>query len=190
MKIDSLCVRYGDKLVLDHFSAEFSSGITLITGPSGYGKTTLLHTIAGLITPESGTITGRPEKIGLMFQDDRLFPWLSALQNINVSCDDIEKARYYLKAVELENEADARPDSLSGGMRRRVAFARALAYDADLLLLDEPFKGMDLPLIERLAPLIRNLSIPVILSTHSPEEQAIIGGTLLPMDAMNEVEHD
>lgn len=184
MKVQDLCVRYGDKIVLDHFSAEFDTGITLLTGPSGFGKTTLLHTIAGLVVPESGTITGKPEKTALMFQEDRLFPWLNALQNIMIVCDDEERARYYLKAVELEKEAQTMPEALSGGMRRRISFARALAYDADLLLLDEPFKGMDLPLIRRLAPLVQDLNIPVILSSHSPEEQAIIGGKVLEMNKL------
>ena len=184
MKITDLCVSFGDKKVLDHFSSEFGPGITLLTGPSGYGKTTLLHTIAGLITPDSGEITGRPERISLMFQEDRLFPWLNALQNIQIVCDDKELAMKLLSAVELEKEALSRPESLSGGMRRRVSFARALAFPADLLLLDEPFKGMDLPLIRRLAPLIQNLTIPVILSSHSPEEQEIIGGNILEMDKL------
>ena len=184
MKVIDLCVRYGDKIVLDHFSAEFGPGITCIVGPSGFGKTTLLHTIAGLVQPDSGKIEGGPEKVSLMFQDDRLFPWMNALQNIAVVCDDEEKARRYLQAVELEQEAAAMPSELSGGMRRRIAFARALAYDGDMLLLDEPFKGMDLPLVERLAPLLQDLDIPVILSTHSPEEQAIIGGTILEMNKL------
>ena len=184
MKITNLCVSFGEKKVLDHFSAEFGPGITLLTGHSGYGKTTLLHTIAGLITPEEGEITDRPERISLMFQDDRLFPWLSALKNIEIVCDDEAKAKQLLEAVELGAEANSRPASLSGGMRRRVAFARALAYPADLLLLDEPFKGMDLPLIKRLAPLLNNLTIPVILSSHSPEEQEIIGGNILEMDKL------
>lgn len=184
MKVNSLVVRYDEKLVLDHFSAEFGNGITCIAGPSGYGKTTLLSCIAGLIVPESGTIEGRPERICMMFQEDRLFPWLNALQNIMIVCDDEERARYYLKAVELEKEAQTMPEALSGGMRRRISFARALAYDADLLLLDEPFKGMDLPLIRRLAPLVQDLNIPVILSSHSPEEQAIIGGKVLEMNKL------
>lgn len=184
MKINSLCVSYGEKKVLRDFSAEFGEGITLLTGPSGFGKTTLLHTIAGLIEPDSGEIIGRPERISLMFQDDRLLPWLSALQNIEIVCDDREKALYYLRAVELEAEAGSRVQALSGGMRRRVALARALAYESDLILLDEPFKGMDLPLIERLAPLIQGLRVPVILSSHSPEEQEIIGGTIFPMDCV------
>ena len=182
MKIKNFCVSYGEKKVLQDFSAEFGEGITLLTGPSGFGKTTLLHTIAGLLEPDSGEIIGRPERISLMFQDDRLLPWLTALQNIEIVCDDRDRAMYYLRAVELEKEADSKPGALSGGMRRRVALARALAYESDLLLLDEPFKGMDLPLIKRLVPLIQELTIPVILSSHSPEEQEIIGGTIFPMD--------
>ena len=184
MRVTDLCVSFGDKKVLDRFSAEFGPGITCLTGPSGYGKTTLLHTIAGLIVPDSGEITGRPEKVSLMFQDDRLFPWMNALQNIAVVCDDEARAMQYLKAVELEQEASSMPSSLSGGMRRRIALARALAYSGEILLLDEPFKGMDLPLVERLAPLIQNLGIPVILSTHSTEEQTIIGGRILEMDKL------
>lgn len=184
MKVNSLVVRYDEKLVLDHFSAEFGNGITCIAGPSGYGKTTLLSCIAGLIVPESGTIEGRPERICMMFQEDRLFPWMSALENITVVCDDEEKARHYLRAVELGNEEASMPRELSGGMRRRVALARALAFESDMLLMDEPFKGMDLPLVERLVPLIREKNIPVILSTHSPEEQAIIGGKKLEMDKL------
>lgn len=184
MKVNSLVVRYDEKLVLDHFSAEFGNGITCIAGPSGYGKTTLLSCIAGLIVPESGTIEGRPERICMMFQEDRLFPWMSALENITVVCDDEEKARHYLRAVEIGNEEASMPRELSGGMRRRVALARALAFESDMLLMDEPFKGMDLPLVERLVPLIREKNIPVILSTHSPEEQAIIGGKILEMDKL------
>ncbi len=184
MRVEDLTVRFDDKLVLDHFSAEFSDGITCIVGPSGYGKTTLLRTIAGLIVPETGRIIGRPEPVCLMFQEDRLFPWMTALENINVVCDDIEKARYYLNAVELGREEGSYPKELSGGMKRRIAFARALAFKSGLLLMDEPFKGMDLPLVGRMAPLIRELDIPVILSTHSPEEQAIIGGEIMEMNKL------
>ena len=184
MRAEDLCVRYDDKIVLDHFSADFGGGITCLVGPSGFGKTTLLHVIAGLVIPESGRITGRPDKVTLMFQDDRLFPWMTALENVRIVCDDAQKAAYWLQAVELGSEADTYPAELSGGMRRRVALARALAFGGDLLLLDEPFKGMDLPLVQRLAPLIKDLHIPVIVSTHSPEEQEILGGTVLEMDKL------
>ncbi len=182
MKLININVSYEDKHVLRDFCAEIGPGITLLTGPSGQGKTTLLHTIAGLIKPDSGSIENGPAKPSLMFQDDRLFPWLSALKNIEIVCDDEEKARKLLKAVELGSEADTMPDELSGGMRRRIALARALAFDGDMLLLDEPFKGMDQELIKRLAPLVTDIGIPVIISTHSPEEQQILGGKVLQID--------
>jgi ABC-type nitrate/sulfonate/bicarbonate transport system ATPase subunit len=184
MKLEKINVSYEDKQVLKDYSAEFSPGISLLTGPSGFGKTTLLHTIAGLIKPESGSIEGAPKRPALMFQDDRLFPWLSALKNIEIVCDDEARARSLLKAVELEAEADSMPEELSGGMRRRIALARALAFGGDMLLLDEPYKGMDIELITRLAPLIKSQTIPVIISTHSPEEQQIIGGTIIEMDKL------
>ncbi|MBR0139255.1 MAG: ATP-binding cassette domain-containing protein [Firmicutes bacterium] len=184
MKLDKVTVRYKDKTVLDSFSCDIGPGVTCITGPSGLGKTTLLHTLAGLITPDSGSVTGRPEHVSLMFQDDRLFPWLTVLENVSIVCGDEEKARRLLKAVELEKEEKSLPASLSGGMRRRVALARALAFDAGLLLLDEPFKGMDPGLIKRLAPLVTSLEIPVVISTHSREEQALLGGRLLELDKL------
>ena len=184
MRLESICVRYGEKRVLDGFTADFGPGITCIVGPSGFGKTTLLHTIAGLVKPESGQIVDGPARAALMFQDDRLFPWMSALQNVAVVCGDEARARQALDAVELADEADSRPETLSGGMRRRVALARALAYGGDMLLLDEPFKGMDLPLIERLVPLIRACSVPVLCATHGPEEQALLGGDVLALDRL------
>ena len=182
MKFNNVSVSYGDKNVLSSFSAEFD-GLTCIFGPSGCGKTTLLRTAAGLIKPQSGTIEGVPEKISFMFQEDRLFPWMSVLENVAVVMPSDKKhtAIEFLRKVELENEADSLPDSLSGGMKRRVALARALAYDGDMLILDEPFKGLDYALIERLVPLIKELDIPVIVSTHSPEERLLLGGTQFEM---------
>ncbi len=182
MKFNNISVSYGDKKVLSSFSAEFS-GLTCIFGPSGCGKTTLLRTCAGLIKPQSGTLEDVPKKIAFMFQEDRLFPWMSVLENVAVvmSPEKRHTAIDYLKMVELENEAASFPDSLSGGMKRRVALARALAYGGDMLILDEPFKGLDKPLIERLIPLIKTLDIPVMVATHSAEERALLGGTQFEM---------
>ena len=179
MKLDSVTVRYGEKLVLDRFSLDVGPGITCLKGPSGCGKTTLLRVMSGLIIPDSGTVTGRPGRISFMFQEDRLFPWLTVLENVKLVCGDAQKSMDLLKAVELEKEAGSLPSSLSGGMKRRVALARALAFDCGMLLLDEPFKGMDPGLTGRLVPLITSLSIPVIVSTHSLDEAALLGGKIL-----------
>ena len=113
----------------------------LIKAPSGEGKTTLLKLLAGLLTPESGKIETQG-KIGMVFQSDALFPWQTALENVKNVCDE-EKARYWLEKFGLGGSLDKKPTQLSGGMCRRVAVARAVGFEPDILLLDEPFKGLD-----------------------------------------------
>lgn len=174
MKINNLTVSYGEKKVLSNLSLAFGDGITCIMGESGSGKTTLLHTIAGLIEPESGSISERPEKVSLMFQDDRLFPWLTVLENVSVVNDNKEKALELLKKMELLEVADKMPAELSGGMRRRVSLARALAFEADLLILDEPFKGLDAALTERIAGIIRQTGVLTIIATHDERDVQLL----------------
>ncbi len=167
MILKNVSIRLEEKQILDSYSGEFGQ-FTCLTGPSGRGKTTLLKIISGISQPDEGIVENGPVRPAFMFQDDLLFPWLTVLENIRIVCDDPQIARSYLAAVELEQEADSYPEKLSGGMKRRVALARTLAYDGDMLILDEPFNGMDMPLIERLLPLLEQKKVPVILSTHSP----------------------
>ncbi len=185
IRLDDVSVRFGEKRVLERFSLALpESGILGLSGPSGCGKTTLARVLAGLIRPDSGDISGiAPGDAAMLFQEDRLLPWLSALGNVAAVCDR-ECAREFLVAVGLESEADARPDALSGGMRRRVALARALAYPSRLLILDEPFTGIDGALRERLYPLIRAAAEkkPVVLITHSPDELAALSDRTLFLD--------
>ena len=147
------------KTVLDNVSLELPEGkITAIMGPSGCGKTTLLRLLSGLISPTSGNVTRETERISFLFQDTALLPWLTALENVNLVLSDGAAtrplAREWLGRVGLADEADTYPSALSGGMKQRVALARALAVDADLLLLDEPFRGLDDDLRERMLDLI------------------------------------
>lgn len=116
------------------------------------GKTTLLRLIAGLIRPDAGEITGVPDRPSFLFQEDRLIPWLTARGNVRAVLPPSggAQADRLLREVGLDADADSYPDALSGGMRRRVALARALAYGGGILLLDEPFKGLDPELMERL----------------------------------------
>ena len=167
MLLKDIGIQFQEKNVFSSFTREFGK-YTCLVGPSGKGKTTLLKIIAGLCKPDSGTVENGPERPAFMFQDDLLFPWLTVLENVRIVCDDENRALQYLSAVELDREANSYPDKLSGGMKRRVALARALAYDGDMLILDEPFNGMDLPLVQRLLPLLEERSLPVILTTHSP----------------------
>lgn len=134
--------------------------IVAILGPSGSGKTTLLNMAAGLVRPDRGRVTvmGRElshdvewSRVGYMFQDDRLLPWRSALDNVALAleagsmprAERRRRARAGLELVGLSDFADAFPHQLSGGMRSRVALARSLVIEPDLLLMDEPFSRLD-----------------------------------------------
>ena len=178
---------YGDKPVLADFFCELpDAGIVCLSGPSGCGKTTLLRLLAGLETPTAGTIENVPAQVSIMFQEDRLLPWATAKENVSLvlnTPDAGETAETWLDAVGLSDVHAALPDALSGGMQRRVALARALAAPSELLLLDEPFTGLDRALVETLAALIREIARekPVIMVTHNAEEIDLLGAMVLPM---------
>ena len=124
--------------VLDNISAEIpDSGIFAICGASGSGKTTLMRIILGLEQPDSGNISGlEGKKTAVVFQNDRLLPWLRALDNVAAVCSK-EHAKEMLEKVELSDALNKKPAELSGGMCRRVALARALAFD-QLIRSDDP----------------------------------------------------
>lgn len=176
IKIENISKSFGGKQVLKNISAEIpESGIFAVSGVSGSGKTTLLRILAGLEKPDGGTVSGLDgKKISVMFQNDRLLPWLTALENIAVVCNR-ETAEKWLEKVELLPAADKKPNELSGGMCRRVALARALAFDGDVLLLDEPFKGLDSALRGRMIKSVEEFAQtrPVILITHDSDEAAL-----------------
>lgn len=146
LTIDRLSFQYDAKHpVLQNFSHSFEMGkITAITGPSGCGKTTLLRLIAGLLKPDRGTVRLDDSRLSYIFQEPRLFPWMTALENVTaVSCDEAV-ARDLLTALELPPDSFCQyPDELSGGMKQRISIARAIAYQPDIMLMDEPFQGLD-----------------------------------------------
>lgn len=145
------------------------TGTLCLWGPSGCGKTTLLRLLAGLERPESGEIQLPGQgRVAMVFQEDRLLPWMSALENVMLPGADRKRAEELLRALGLAEEMHRLPAELSGGQQRRVAIARALAADADILLLDEPFNGLDEASWRMAAPLIaaRAQEIPVVLVTH------------------------
>lgn len=184
IKLENIALRYGDKTVLDRFSLTLpEAGITCLLGPSGCGKTTLARVLAGLQRPDSGEVSGiLPGETAFLFQEDRLLPWCTALENVQAVLPKARRsqARDWLEAVELEESLNALPASLSGGMQRRVALARALAYGGRLLILDEPFKGLDQALARRLYPLVQKAAEvrPVLVITHDPEEAQALGRVL------------
>lgn len=173
--------RFGEKTVLDGFSLVLADGErACLLGPSGGGKSTLLNIIAGVVKPDSGEIQCSYRRIAYVFQEYRLLPWLTAEENITaVSGCTADKARELLEAMELGAEGQTYPDSLSGGMKQRVNIARALAFDAELLLLDEPFKGLDAALRERIITRVTEYhkGRSLLLVTHDRAECDLMGCT-------------
>ena len=173
ISVHDLCLSFGEKTVLDHFSLSFPQVPILgLTGPSGCGKTSLLRVLAGLEKPDCGVVEGvNPQRTAFLFQEDRLLPWRSVGQNLT---DVLPKERLgeldrWLSFAELEGEKDTRPAALSGGMARRLALARCAALDSELLLLDEPFTGIDSQRSLRLLQKLRDLGKPIILISHEQE---------------------
>ena len=156
IEINRLTKRYGEKTVFENLSFSFSKGkCAVLTGPSGAGKTTLLRVIAGLEQPDAGTVRGTEDlRAAYVFQENRLITHLSALENILCVAPDREKAAYYLERVGLTDAKDRAAGKLSGGMKRRLAIARALAYGGDIFYMDEPLRELDEGTEESVAALL------------------------------------
>lgn len=181
--VNDLQKSFGDKRVLDHFSATFQgNGVTLVLGPSGCGKTTLLRILMGLERADGGDISGLSgKKIAAVFQEDRLLSARDALSNIrlvnkNISHEDVSRA---MKEVGLSDCEKKQIATLSGGMRRRVAILRALLSEFDLLILDEPFKGLDDENKFQTAKFIKEKldGRCAIVVTHDPSDGVLLGAT-------------
>ena len=173
MKIENISKSFGGKRVLSDFSLSIPENeMTVITGQSGCGKTTLLRIIADLEKADGGTVSDAG-RISFLFQEDRLFAHLTALQNVQTVLGKSErgKAAQMLSYLKLADALNKYPRELSGGMKRRTAIARALAFDADTYIFDEPMKGLDLALKEETAAVMAKMTAgkTVIVVTHEPE---------------------
>ncbi len=177
---------YPGKTVLRNLSLSLpETGAVAFMAPSGFGKTTLLRVLAGLLKPESGTVSGlENKKMAFLFQEDRLLPWQNAEKNVEI-VSDREKARSWLQAMEIDEPAQY-PHEMSGGMQRRTALARAMAFGGDVLLLDEPFKGLDEALRARIAARIKDQFPMTVLSIHDQAEAALMGAEILRLDQITE----
>ena len=171
VEIAALGKRFGAKEVLsDVTKVLYPNHVYCLMAPSGGGKTTLLHILAGLMRQDGGTVLGDMQ-VSMVFQEDRLCEDETALRNVEMVCADREKALSYLE--ELVPEAVLQPvKTLSGGMRRRVCIARALAADAEVLLFDEPFNGLDEACMHKTVEVVRKKQDGrvLVVATHHKEE--------------------
>lgn len=176
IEVKNISKTYDGKKVLNDFSCSIpDTGITVLRGASGIGKTTLIRIIAGLEKADGGRVEGTADKkISVVFQEDRLFAHMTALENASVASDE-KTAEKFLKEFGLGEDMDKKPDELSGGMCRRVAIARALAFGGDLLILDEPFKGLDAGTKETVFGTVVNFAktAAVLLVTHDHVDAGI-----------------
>lgn len=182
IEIEQLCKSY-DKVIINNFNYIFEDNKTYcLFGPSGSGKTTLIRLIMGIEQADKGKIKIKSNsKLSVVFQEDRLLEWLSAKENILAVNKNKAVCENLLKAFHLEKEENKYPSELSGGMQRRIALARALAYDGDIYLMDEPFKGFDSELKKEIIYLIkkrieRKLCIFI---THDMEEAQQLSDIIL-----------
>ncbi|MCF7928121.1 MAG: ABC transporter ATP-binding protein [Spirochaetales bacterium] len=190
---------FGELGVLEDINLTVQPGeFAVFLGPSGCGKSTFLSLVAGFDFPSSGNIQvmdmdqAKPGKhVGFVFQEYALFPWKTVLGNVESGLLNLEKAErldramFYLEKVGLEDFANEYPLRLSGGMKQRVGIARALAYDPDILLMDEPFGALDAQtrkyMQQELHRILEGFQKSVLFVTHSVLEAVYLADTVYVM---------
>lgn len=185
--VSELSKSFGANLVLDRFSTVFQKHmLTSIMGSSGCGKTTLLNILMGLISPDSGTVSGVPRFKSAVFQEDRLCESFNAISNVRLVCDksvNNDQIISHFESIGLKNCFTQPVRELSGGMKRRVAIVRAILAKSDILFLDEPFKGLDDETKKLTMEYVKEniMGRTTIMVTHSIEEARALSGQLLTM---------
>ncbi len=182
VSMENISKNYDSRKVLHNISLRaFPGEIVCLLGPSGCGKTTLLNIISGTLSPSSGTLRNNSRTISYVFQEDRLLPWRTALENVRLVQPESsrEKCLDLLKCMGLQGFEKAYPDELSGGMRQRCAIARGFNYAADLMLMDEPLKSLDYSLrfsiIHHLLHLWESTRRTIFFVTHEIDEALLLG---------------
>lgn len=197
LSVRQLSHSFGPHEILRDVSFELLQGeVISVVGPSGGGKTTLLHLIAGLLDITQGTVRNDFKNFSFAFQETRLLPWQTALDNIafGLKARGIKKQQRYQLASEIAinfglvlSDLDKFPKDLSGGMRQRVSFARALVIKPDLLFLDEPFSALDIGLKQELQQILIDLvaqqKMSIFFITHDLMEAVRLSDRILLLDA-------
>lgn len=185
IKLINTSKKYDDMELLNNFNISFEDNkITCLFGPSGVGKTTIANIAANLVTVDDGIVSGTKDVVySYVFQEPRLLEWYSVYDNLDFVLKDVydgvkrkKVIESYLEMVELSDYRNFKPKTLSGGMAQRVSIARAFAYPSNVLIMDEPFKGLDIKLKQDIMSLFQKLwkesKRTVIFITHDVDEAA------------------
>lgn len=183
IRLNDVSKNYDELEVLKDFNISFEKNkITCLFGPSGVGKTTIANIVAGIVHVDKGYIDGIDNSLfSYVFQEPRLLKWFDVYDNIDFVLKDVYESEKrveiisgYLEMVELSEYKHYKINALSGGMEQRVSLARAFAYPSDILIMDEPFKGLDLKLKQEMISLFKRMweksNRTVIFITHDVEE--------------------
>ena len=190
LELKNVSLSYGDLRVLRGVSLRLDPGERIaVMGPSGCGKTSLLRVIAGLQSPDSGTVKLAARRLSFVFQEPRLLPWLTAEENVRLILPDthqVDDAAAWLSRFGLSDAADKLPAELSGGMQQLVSLARALVCTPDFLLLDEPFKALDAAAKQNaIATVSDGTDAAIILVTHDACEAEALGCRVMDFSELN-----
>lgn len=188
IQLNHIGKQFNEKVIFKDISLTFLEGrINCLMGASGIGKTTIINVIMGLVKPDEGEVLGtKGKRIAAVFQEDRLIEHWNAVKNVRLVCDrDIseEKIIRELSLLEINEDKNKPVSDFSGGMRRRVAIVRALLAKSDLIILDEPFRGLDEELKKRVISYIKQNTKgkTVIIVTHEKEDVNLLEANLIKL---------
>jgi len=188
IKLINLAKQFDQKVIFKDLNVTFLEGkMNCLMGASGIGKTTVINILMGLVEPDSGEVRGgQGKRVAAVFQEDRLIEHWNATQNVKLVCDktiSVDIIEQELLKVGLEDHQDKLVKNFSGGMRRRVAIVRAMLAKSDLIILDEPFKGLDETLKNQVIEYVklRAKGKTVIVVTHDKEEVQLLEANLITL---------